>query len=291
VEKIIAWGNHTNHHKLTWGQAQIASKSTIGRTLQYSLPATTFDEKECQELQKTYLQAILGKIGVVRTAPTTLAIAPVWLGGFGLMSFEIEQLINHVGMILQHGHDHNSITGALLRASLEYYALESGLPGEPLQLPEKPYTTQRTWVFNTITAMRKHKVKVFSDIPGLSTWMTNDEFIMLLLPQVTDNTTLHILNKVRMYLRVVTMLDLLTADGKQFDINVISGNRNTGNPNPSYYRYTWPSIPPPSKQEKETWSKYICMALNISMGYLERPNLIRMQWKKRSYGTCSMALF
>jgi hypothetical protein len=135
--------------KLTWTQARIANTATIGKTLTYSLPATGFSENVCQELQKTYLHAMLGKIGVVRTAPATLAVAPTWLGGFGLLSFEIEQLISHIGLILQHGHV-KSITGSLLRTTFEHYALEAGIPGDPLQLPYLPYTTQQTWVGTTI---------------------------------------------------------------------------------------------------------------------------------------------
>lgn len=103
MEKIKDWNSKTNQQRLTWGQAQIACRATIGRTLQYSLPATTFDEADCKELQNVYLQTMLGKTGVVRTAPHIIAIAPPWLGGFGLMSFEVEQFISHLGIILQHG--------------------------------------------------------------------------------------------------------------------------------------------------------------------------------------------
>jgi Reverse transcriptase (RNA-dependent DNA polymerase). len=264
LEKIHDWNHKTNHHKLTWGQAQIASRATIGKTLQFPLSATTFDTAECKELQRRYIAALLGKMGVVRTAPAVLATAPRKLGGFGLLAFEIEQLISHLGIILQHGYQHKSITGSLLRATFEYHALEVGLAGDPLQLPDVPYVTQRTWVSNTIKTMHKYRVKIISDIPGLSTWTTNDTLLMNILGNIVkDSNTLQILNKVRLYLRVVTVSDLVSADGKKFDINIISGNRNTEHPNPSYFRYCWPKIPPPTRIDKEVWYQYLGTALGI----------------------------
>jgi hypothetical protein len=38
--------------------------------------ATAFNEKQCAALQRHILKETLGKMGIVRTAPTILAIAP-----------------------------------------------------------------------------------------------------------------------------------------------------------------------------------------------------------------------
>jgi hypothetical protein len=283
LQKIALWDKATTSNKITWTQARIASKATIGRTLCYALPATALSHMECSELQQAYLRAFLGKIGVVRTAPATIATAPTWLGGFGLMSFEIEQFIAHVGIILQHGHHHSSITGMLLRTSFEYYAIETGLPGDPLQLPCVQYVTQNTWVGNTLQFMQRFHVTISSDISGLSSWTSNDSYIMqLFLALTTTTSTLVILNKVRLYLRVVTLSDLLSSDGNTFDINALRGHRVVGHPNPSYYRYVWPKMPPPTKAEKEVWSQYLCMALNISLGNPSRPTAHVVQWTRAS---------
>ena len=93
-----------------------------------------------------------------------------------------------------------------------------------------------------------------------------------------DYNTLCILNKLWLYLRVVTLLDLLSSDGKTFDINVFCGNQNIDHPNPSYYCYCWPKLPPPTKQEKEIWSQYICMAFNTSLVTHSHLTTHEMQW-------------
>lgn len=129
--------------------------------------------------------------------------------------------------------------------------------------------------------MKKYKVRIFSDISGLSTWTMHNAFIMqILCSSVTSSSTLSILNKVRLYLRVVTVSDLMSADGKYFDINTICGNRNTCHPNPSYYRYCWPKIPEPTQIEKEVWYQYLCTSLNISIGALTRSSSQEVTWKE-----------
>jgi hypothetical protein len=89
-------------------------------------------------------------MGITRSAPSLIATAPTSLGGFGIFSFDIAQLVGHVTLLLLHGPDAVSLTGQLLRLSLEYYALESGLPGDPLGLPSIDYVTNSTWISQTI---------------------------------------------------------------------------------------------------------------------------------------------
>lgn len=180
------------------------------------------------------------------------------------MSFDIEQLVSHIGIILQHGHEIQFITGMLLRTSFEYYAVEAGLPGDPLQLPYLSYTSHNTWVGSTIKSMRKYNITIKSNLPGLASWTSDDVYIMQQLAStVTSTKILAILNKVRMYLRVVTLLDIISADGKTYDVNILHGHRGTCNPNPSYYRSSWPNIQTPTKMEKEVWYQYICLTFNI----------------------------
>jgi hypothetical protein len=78
---------------MTWIQARIVVQATLGRTLVYPLTATTFNEEQSKLLQKTFLQAVLRKIGFVRTTPELIATAPTKLGGVGVLSFDVQQLV------------------------------------------------------------------------------------------------------------------------------------------------------------------------------------------------------
>jgi hypothetical protein len=79
--KIREWGLCTNLHRLSHTQAQLAVRATISRTLAYPLMVTAFNEEQCAELQKTFLQEILGKIGVVCTTPPLISTALTQFGG------------------------------------------------------------------------------------------------------------------------------------------------------------------------------------------------------------------
>mmetsp|Transcript_14155 Transcript_14155/g.26583 ORF Transcript_14155/g.26583 Transcript_14155/m.26583 type:complete len:166 (+) Transcript_14155:171-668(+) len=56
IDTITKWGTNTSLNKLTWQQARIATKCTIGQTLVYSLSATSFTVSQCQEIQRVYLK-------------------------------------------------------------------------------------------------------------------------------------------------------------------------------------------------------------------------------------------
>ena len=62
-----------------------------------------------------------------------LIYSPIELGGLGLQRTEVNQTIDHVKMIIQHGHT-ESIIGKLIRNTLEQLSIEAGLSEGPFQL-------------------------------------------------------------------------------------------------------------------------------------------------------------
>jgi hypothetical protein len=183
-------------------------------------------------------------MGIVRTTPSLIATAPRALGGLGFFSFEVTQTIAHIIMILLHGPDTSSMTHSLLLASLEYYSLESGLCGDPMSLPYVDYITRSTWIAQTLFTMRQHDIDIITGLPGVDPWCEHDIFIMDRMRYFYSTTTLLAVNKVRLYLRVVTLSDLITADGRAYSGALLKGHRCDANPSPSCLRYRWPDVPP-----------------------------------------------
>ena len=80
-----------------------------------------------------------------------------------------------------------------------------------------------------------------------------------------------------MYLKITTLLDLLTADGKKISKDIYQVSPYGTSVTPSTYAYEWPSIPEPTSSEKKNNSKnnhgsYKTNTLNrpgywIQMGY------------------------
>ena len=106
---------------------------TLGRLIRYPLAATALNRDQCKEIDKNLKKHVLGKLGVVRTATDQVAFAPPQIGGIGLHKTAIDQTINHVKMIMQHGHT-DSITGKLIRNTTEQLSIETGIGGNPLKI-------------------------------------------------------------------------------------------------------------------------------------------------------------
>ena len=80
---------------------------------------------------------------------------------------------------------------------------------------------------------------------------------------IIHGSDLLIFNKVRLYLRVATVSDLSTANGREIDHNILRGTRNQS-PTFSEYIYTWPTIPQPTPKEIKIWYNTIATMFSIT---------------------------
>ena len=209
-------------------------------------------------------KTLLGKSGIIRTAPDEVAFSPRELGGAGLHRTEIDQTIDHVKMLVHHG-SKNTVTGLLLRNSMEQLAIEIGLGGDPLSfsLDNISYATPNTWIENTIRCCRKYDIDVASTVQGLLEWTNQDGFIMERAAKMISGKELASFNHVRLYLKVATISDIVAANGFNVDDDLIKGKRGNS-PSPSSTAYTWPSFPPPSQKETDLWALVIRRMFGIN---------------------------
>ena len=256
IKKITEWGSATDG--ISNQEAKTASVSTLGRSIRYPLAATSLSNTQCKDIDKNLKKHVLGKLGVVRTAADNVAFGPVQMGGIGLHKTEIDQTIDHVKMIMQHGHC-NTVTGKLLRNTIETHAIETGLGGNPFtaDLDKVNYLTENTWIENTIRGCQKYDIEIDTSIQGIKRWTERDEFIMdRALTHIKGRALLRF-NNVRLYLQVATTSDIANADGKSIDKNFLSGSRGKS-PSPSTNAYQWPNVPEPNERDKANWTAALC---------------------------------
>ena len=186
------------------------------------------------------------------------------------------QFWDHLQIMLHHGHK-QSPTGQLLRASIEALAIESGCSGDPLAFsPDKIcYTTQNTWIKETITQLHKNNVTLKHDIKGLNSWYNDDTFIMDKAISIMKGTQLKLFNKVRMFLKVVTMTDVVNAAGNFIDKNCFNGDPTKESPLPSTWTYIWPTIQSISKNELDIWQANITWIFQISSSGQINRNIVK----------------
>ena len=98
-----------------------------------------------------------------------LGATPKELGGLGVNTgIHENQTIDQIAMTLRHGHL-DTATGQLIRAAAENLCIEAGLPGDPYSYNAKDitWTTDKTWIQNSITNMQRYGIKIESSIRGL----------------------------------------------------------------------------------------------------------------------------
>jgi hypothetical protein len=90
----------------------------------YGTPATTFSKKDCEEIQKPVVNAILPKMGIARTAPRVV-FGTAQYGGLGFT--HLTELQGHTRIQYLQGHLLcGDPTGRLMQMLLEYTQLECG---------------------------------------------------------------------------------------------------------------------------------------------------------------------
>ena len=114
---------------LLYTEARDAIKSTIGRTLEYPLPATAMDKEQCKKINKAFKKCALPKSGIVRSAAEALVYSPEHLLELGLKDIETQQKIAHIKMLLEHGIE-ETVTGQLIRILCEGVMIEFGVKGD-----------------------------------------------------------------------------------------------------------------------------------------------------------------
>jgi hypothetical protein len=89
----------------------------------YGNPATTLSKKDCEEIQRLVVNAILPKMGIARTAPRAVVFGTAQYGGLCLT--QLAALQGHTCLQYLLGHlCCGDATGSLMQMLLEYTQLE-----------------------------------------------------------------------------------------------------------------------------------------------------------------------
>lgn len=200
-------------------EAWIGLNSMALKLIEYALPATTLSKKDCNEIMWKLIKNFLPLAGINRYIKRDVLFALPDSQGLGLKNIYLTQGISHVCEIIEHMWK-KSITGHLLKTSLEHLRLELGVNipilkskiNKYTQLSLTPSQLLHTWKFmsknditlnidaDTIPPQREHDVPIMDNIIN-SGRFTSDQ-----LSQI---------NKCRMYLNVFNLLDITTGDGKR----------------------------------------------------------------------------
>jgi hypothetical protein len=130
-EKALLYGEAIRSSSICRGESGMAYHAFYMPSLGYGTPATTLSKKECEEIQRPVVNAILPKMGIARTAPRAVVFGTAQYGGMVLTHLAALQGHTRLQYLLVHLHCGDA-TGRRMQMLLEYTQLECGCHGNPL---------------------------------------------------------------------------------------------------------------------------------------------------------------
>jgi hypothetical protein len=121
------------------GESGLAYNSFYLPSIGYGTQATTLSQKECYDIQKPVVNAILPKMGISRKAHRSFVFGTAQFSGLGLEHLVAYQGHNRLQYLIGHLCC-NSTTGKLMRSILDYTQLEYGCSGNVLEEDYERYS-------------------------------------------------------------------------------------------------------------------------------------------------------
>ena len=196
------------------------SKMTIHKTLDYPMKATRLTFAEWDSVAIRLWHTILPRSGFSRSFPRAVLYAPHKFQGRGEIHPWMRQELTHHRTYLEKL-THVDTTGELLMMQMEQLRLELGTNQSLTDLPYNTWesTTTFCWIKTLWESAQQFNLSFDDTVPRFETRRLNDHFLMdLFAAHGYSSTTLQRLNVVRMYMRVLTVGDICTADGKKLRV-------------------------------------------------------------------------
>ena len=242
--------------RLTASDVRIFHRTTYIPSMRYGLAAMATNEEALGNVQSRVVQAILQKLHVQSTIPTSIRHGPLEFGGLDIYDLRTEAGIESV-KYCRDALFSGSETGKLIRLNLHSSQLESGIGPPLLQHPNihVPYLTP-TWILSLRQFLYCHNISLtITDAPTVQLKSKSDQYIMQAehLARYTVAQQKDI-NLVRLYLQVQTLSDMSDSTRhKCIRLEYIDAIR----PHNFIPAEHWPRQSAPSPQQRRLWKGFI----------------------------------
>ena len=189
------------------------------------MAAVCINRKGWDHIMAPALQEALPKMNVCRNFPRRVVYGPHQYQGLDLNDPYFWQFFIHVRTLIQEV-SKTSITGTLLRGTIEQFKLETGFPGSITEFPDDiiNMTTERTWIKETVKFMKSVEMNVVDPIAEISPYRINDQAIMKGFYDIGFRKhQLFILNIVRIRCKAIYLSEITTGDGRMIRTNSWEG--------------------------------------------------------------------
>ena len=246
-------------NRLAWQSLQ----SSILRTLQYPLPATTFTKQEATDIMGDLLADGLNSLDICRKFPLDLVHGPRRFQGLQVPHLYTAQGTDHISKIIRFTYDLKSLTGSMIRAQHEQLLVETGLDPPLFNQPFKPWKKALTkcWLSHLWEFLEDSHLKMEDKGPSQTMKRENDKLITQLLVQDgLEGVDLLWVNRCRLWLQVVSLADLTQGHHAQVSDSIWSGAAPC-----SWNKHIdWPFQEKPPKKHWDLWRRTLDRLLNLT---------------------------
>jgi hypothetical protein len=206
---------------LNRGEGLLAYNSYYMVSLSYGTAATSLDIKECEEIQRPVVNAILPKMGINRNTARSVAFGTRKYGGLGLYHLAAVQGFGHLQYLIGRLRTQDT-TGDLYQMFLEYTQLECGTVTLILEANFDRYE-HAILTKNWITECCKYLSLCNASVTISGMWSPTkgrlrDEALMdeFTRQGLTDKQTIDA-NRCRIYLRAFYISDIMDLGGNSIE--------------------------------------------------------------------------
>lgn len=243
-EKAKQWADRVRSGHIRQEEAWHYYETTIRKSLEYPLVASALTSKQCRHIKAPALKVALQSAGLPSNFPRDVLRGTPKLLGLDTDDLYTTQGIKQIRALLDHG-EADTITGQSIRAGIELQKLEVGLGGSLFEqdlLVLRCCLTKMWWTHVWHFLLEK-RIRLVERTPNLLPQRENDAFLMeAFIAAGYRGSDLAALNRCRMFLCAVTLLDIVSGDGRSLLLDWSRGQPRLGQE-----RYDCPPRPIPTK--------------------------------------------
>ena len=253
-QRVAKWCDGIRTRKFKGYEAWYCLHSTIMKTLEYPLAATTFTEDQVKEIMSPLLKVTLNLCGLQKRLPRPVLYGPLKERGCGLKDIFILQLAYHLLVLLKH-QQRNTTTGDLLQEAMENIQFYVGSDQNFWDLPYEHYAllVPDGWMKFTWKCLSETQVTMRGPFIGIPTKRRYDTHLMdaFIQSDKIPDEHIEILQRCRLFLSATTLSDICTAAGTFIDLDVWEEKLPSARATPPFPTIT------PSKNDWIIWRSSI----------------------------------
>jgi hypothetical protein len=243
---------HITASTVTSGEAHCSYMQFLRPRLTYPLPCSSLTQQQCRHIQAPAMAALLPKMHMNRNTSHAIVFGEPRFGGLGLPDLYTDQGYGQLKLLVGHLKLKDEI-GDLILIAISHVQIHVGSGSPFFALPYPHYSR---WIdSNWLTSVWKHTHQINLTVDVERHWTPSlvrqhDNFLMEIFQSHNFSPIqLRHLNNCRIFLQVLTLSDITSADGKYILPTALKGERTQEQTSTLH----WPRQDSPTELSWDLW--------------------------------------